>query len=74
MAHLRLGDGDPRVVVAENAAVLLIAGRVAGHLAELLVVLGVGRLENHDAVLGVQQALDRRQGLLGMAVGQTNPS
>ena len=44
------GEGDPRVRVAEDAGVLLVAGRVARDLAELRVVAAVRGLLEDDAV------------------------
>ncbi len=72
MANLCLGNRNPRVVVAEDAAVFLVARWVARDLAQLLVVLGVSGLENHDAVLGIQQALNACQRTLGQTVLKTH--
>ena len=63
-----LGDHDPRVVVAEDAGVLLVAGRVGGDLAQLQVVARVGRLLQHDAVRRGQALGDRLQRRGGLAV------
>ena len=51
----RLGDDDPRVVVAEDPAVLLVARRVGGDLAQLDPVAGVGRVLQDQAVRGSQE-------------------
>ena len=52
-----LADDHPRVVVAEDAAVLLVAGRVGRDLAELQVVAAVGRVEDDDAPRRVEVLL-----------------
>ena len=65
----RLGAGDPRVVVAEDTGVLLIAGGVAGDLTQLQMIPGVGRVQQDDAVLGVQIPLHARQRLRGLTGG-----
>ena len=50
VARDRLADHQPRVRVAEDPGVLLVAGRVRGDLAQLEVVGRVGRLLEHDPV------------------------
>ena len=57
----RLGDHQPRVRVAEDAGVLLVARRVRRDLAELEVVRRVGRLQEHDPVRRRQPLADRRE-------------
>ena len=48
-----LSAANPRVVVAEDACVLFVARRVAGNFAQLKMIPRVGRLHQHDAILGV---------------------
>ena len=50
-------DDDPRVVVAEDACVLLVALGVGAYLAHLHVIGGVGRVVEHDAVFAFQSFL-----------------
>ena len=44
MAQNGLGAADPRVVVAEDAGILLVSRRIAGDLAEVELIAGVGGL------------------------------
>ena len=60
-------DGHPGVVVAEDTAVFFVSGRIGGDLAQIQVVMCVARLEDHNAVLGIQVFLDRGQCLLSLA-------
>ena len=53
-SHHGFRDGYPRVVVAEDSSVFLVAGRVAGNLTQLDPVLGVSRVEQDGAVGGVE--------------------
>ena len=39
-------------------------GRVGADLSKLQVISGIGRLQEHDAVFGIQMFLDRVQGFL----------
>ena len=59
LADDRRRDDHPRVGVAEDAGVLLVAGRVRRDLAELDVVPLVGGLQQHDAVRGGELLGDR---------------
>ena len=59
---------DPGVGVAEDARVLLVAGRIAGDLAELRVVAGERGLVEDDAVLGVEALVHALERLPGAAV------
>lgn len=42
----------------------LVPGRVGADLSKLQVISGIGRLQEHDAVFGIQMFLDRVQGFL----------
>ena len=61
IADDRRRDDHPRVRVAEDAAVLLVARRVRRDLAELGVVPLVRGAQQHDAVLGGELIGDRRE-------------
>ena len=63
-----VGDGDPGVVVAEDAAVLLVAAWVGGDFAELDAVGGVGGCEDGGAPIAGQAFLDGLRRLLRLAV------
>ena len=47
-------DGDPGVVVAENAGIFFVSRRIGGNLAELDMIPCVGGLQDHNAVFGIQ--------------------
>ena len=53
-ANHGLRDDDPRVVVAEDARVLLVARRIGRDLAKLDLVLGERGVQQHDAVRRVE--------------------
>ncbi|MNP50098.1 hypothetical protein D3C76_1443370 [compost metagenome] len=63
-----LSDHNPRVVVAEDARILLVARRVRGDLSQVQIIGGVGRILQHNAVRGFQTLLDGFQRLQGGAV------
>ena len=54
VAQHRFGAADPGVVVAEDARILFVSRRIAGDLAQVKAVAGVGRLLQHHAVFGIQ--------------------
>jgi len=54
VADYSLGTADPWVVVAEDTGVLLVARGIAGNLAQFEMVLRVGGLQQHNAVLCVE--------------------
>ena len=64
----RVGDGDPRVVVAEDAAVLFVSARIGRDLAQFDAVGGVGGGEDGGAPIAGQLVLHGLQRLLGLAV------
>ena len=69
MAQHGFGTADPRIVVAEDACVLLVSRRIAGNFAQIQLVAGVGGLVQHHAVWGVQSLLhapERLRGLPGL--------
>jgi hypothetical protein len=68
VAGHRFGDNHPRIVVAENAGVLLIARRVRRDLAQLQVVARVRRLLQDDAVRRGQALAHRIERLPRQAV------
>ena len=72
----RLADHQPRVRVAEDPGVLLVAGRVGRDLAELDVVPRVGRLEEGDPVRRREPVADRgeRRSRSGRRRGRHPPS
>ena len=63
-----VGDGDPRVVVAEDAAVFLVSARIGGDFAQFDAVGGVGGCEDGGAPIAGQAFLDGLQRLLRLAV------
>ena len=63
VAEDSLGAADPRVVVAEDARVLLVSRRIAGDLTKVEAVGGVGGLQQHHAVLGIQPLFHALEGL-----------
>ena len=71
-AQHRFADDDPRVVVAEDARILLVPGRVGGYFAIFHHVAGEGRVVQHDAVLAVQAFLHRVQCLLHQSFLQSD--
>ena len=69
VAQHGLSTADPGVVVAEDTGVLLVARGIAGDLAQIEPVGGVGGLEQYHAVRGVQPLLHALQcgfGLTGL--------
>ena len=50
--------------MAEDSGIFLVPGRVGADLSKLQVISGIGRLQEHDAVFGIQMFLDRVQGFL----------
>ena len=58
--------------MAEDAAVLLVAARVGGDLAQLDAVGGIRRRQDGGAPIAGQSVLDRRERLLRLAVLQAN--
>ena len=66
VAKLGLGADDPGVVVAENAGIFLVSGGIAGDLAQLQMIAGVGGLQQHDAVLGVKPLFHALHGACGL--------
>ncbi len=67
VAQRCLSAADPRVVVAEDTGVLLVSRRIAGDLAQIQLIAGVGRLMQHDTVLGVQPLLHAGKRLRGLS-------
>ena len=70
VAQHGLSTADPWVVVAEDTGVLLVARGIAGDLAQIEPVGGVGGLEQYHAVRGVQPLLHALQcgfGLTGLS-------
>ena len=53
-----LRAGDPGIVVAENARVFLISGRIRADLAEIQIIFCVGRLVQDNAEFAVEPLLD----------------
>ena len=68
VAHHGFSGDNPGIVVAEDAGVLLVSRRVGGNFAQLQVILLVGGLQKHDAVLGFQIFVDGFKGLFRLAV------
>ena len=52
-----LTDDDPRIVVTEDAGILLVSGRVGRYFAHLDMVAGEGGMVEHHAMLAVEIAL-----------------
>src|ERR1017187_997755 len=69
----RLGNHDPRIDLAEDAPVLLVAGGIGGDLSELEVVPGERRLHEHDPVLGREPVLPAREGGRSLPIGDSDP-
>ena len=65
-------NNHPRVVVAEDAGILLVAFRVGTQFAHLHVVGGVGRVVEHNAVLTLHAFLHRVERLVHKAVCETD--
>ena len=61
------GAADPRVVVAEDTGVLLVSRRIAGDLAQIQLVAGVGGLQQHHTVFGVQTLFHTGKCLCGLS-------
>ncbi len=57
----RLRDHDPRVGVAKDAGVLLVARWIGSDLAQFDVITGISGLIEHDAVRRRQMLRHRRQ-------------
>ena len=49
-----LTDDDPRIVVTEDAGILLVSGRVGRYFAHLDMVAGEGGMVEHHAMLAVK--------------------
>ena len=47
--------------MAEDTCIFLISWRIRGDFAEIQIILGVGRLQNHDAVFRVEALFDGLQ-------------
>ena len=67
MADYSLGTTDPWVVVTEDACVLLVSRGIAGNFAQFEMVLRVGGLQQHNAVLCVELVFHALQGGYGFA-------
>ena len=67
-----LADDDPGVVVAEDACILLVTGRIGTDFAHLDVIGGVGRVVEHHAVFAVEVLLAGIEGLIDHAVFKTD--
>ena len=69
VAQNGLSAADPRVIVAENAGVLFVSRRIAGDLAQIELIAGVGRLMQHHAIFRIQplfHALQRLRSLTAL--------
>ena len=53
--------------MAEDTAILFVSRRVGADFAEFEVIDRIGRLQDHDAVLGIKLFLNRLQGFRGKA-------
>ena len=67
VAQHGLSTADPGVVVAEDTGILLVARGIAGDLAQIEPVGGVGGLEQYHAVRGVQPLLHAGKRLRGLS-------
>ena len=69
VAEFRFRADDPGVVVAEDAGVFLVSGRIAADFAQLQMIAGIGRLQEHDAVFRIEplfHALQRKRCFAGL--------
>lgn len=53
----RLANDDPWIVVAKDAGILLVAGRVGTDFAHLYMIFGVGRVVEHHTMFAVEVLL-----------------
>ena len=72
VADYSLGTADPWVVVTEDACVLLVSRGIAGNFAQFEMVLRVGGLQQHNAVLRVQFVFHTLQSGHGLTGVHTN--
>lgn len=63
-ADNRLRDGNPGIVMAENACIFLVSRRVGGDFPKLQVITGEGWLKEHDAIFGIKTFFYAVQGTL----------
>ena len=67
VSHLCLGDGNPRIVVAEDTCIFLVSRRIGGNLTEVEMILLICRLQDHDTVLGLELSLDTVKSFLSFS-------
>ena len=47
-------DGNPWIVMAENTGNFLISWRIGGNFTKIQIIMGIGRLQNHNAIPGIE--------------------
>ena len=57
-------DRNPWIIVTEDTCVLFISRRIGGNFSKVQIILGIGRLKDHNTVFGIQTLFDRIQSLL----------
>ena len=68
----RLADDDPRIVVAEDARILLVAFGIGADFTHLDMIGGEGRIVEHDAVFAFQAFFYRVERTLHESFFQTD--
>ena len=54
-----LCNRNPWIVVAEDTGIFLVSRRIRGNFTEVQVIFGVGRLQEHNAILCIKLFFDR---------------
>ena len=54
-------DRNPWIIVTEDTCVLFISRRIGGNFSKVQIILGIGRLKDHNTVFGIQTLFDRIQ-------------
>ena len=67
VAEFRLSTDNPRVAVAEDAGIFLVARRITADFAQFQTITGISGLQYHDAVRGFQVFLYALKGKGGLA-------
>ena len=65
-------DRNPWIIVTEDTCVLFISRRIGGNFSKVQIILGIGRLKDHNTVFGIQTLFDRIQSLLGKTFFHTD--
>ena len=49
-----LGNGNPRIVVAEDTCIFLVSGWIRADFTKLKMIFCISRLQNHDTIFRIQ--------------------